>query len=137
MTLIEGPPEQRTPSAIVKLSRAGLLCTLFVLLGCGTQEIGTGVVLWSPDESVVESGSLVTILSQSDISDTYQVRIDSLDEPLEIERWRVELFIERDAAQARAAEYAASLDGNTQLYARATRNALPMRSDANPSASTV
>ncbi|MFW6312410.1 MAG: SH3 domain-containing protein [Spirochaetota bacterium] len=137
MTPIEKPAGKRTPSVIANLSRAGLLCTVFALIACATQDIGTGVVLWSPDESVIESGSVVSVLSESDISDTYEITADTLDEPIEIERWRIDLFAEPEAAQARAAEYAASLEGNTQLYARATRNALPMRSDATPSSSTV
>jgi len=99
-----------------------------VFAGCGQRELGSGVVLWSPDETTIASGSVVTVLSESDISDTYTVTADQASEPLEIVRWRVALFEDAETAAARAREYAASLDGNALLRARARRNALPMRS---------
>ncbi|MFW5684518.1 MAG: SH3 domain-containing protein [Spirochaetota bacterium] len=110
----------------------GLIVLAAVLLtGCGDNGIGAGVVLWSPDESVVRSGSVVTVLAESSISDTYRIAAEEIEEPFELERWRVEFFDAEPEAEARAADYAAAFDGNTTLYARATRNALPIREDAN------
>lgn len=115
----------RTASYLTVLTIAALA----VLGACGSPSIGTGVVLWSPDEAVIRSGSVVAVLSQSDITDTYRVSAEELAEPLEIARWRVELHAEESAAATRAAAYAAALDGNASLHARATRSALPIRSE--------
>lgn len=116
---------------------AATLCLTLVLAGCGTRSIGAGVVLWSPDESVVESGSVVTVRSESDLNDSYTIASDTLEEPLELARWRVSFHEDGETARAAAAEYAAAFDGTTTLYARATRNALPIRSDAQASATNT
>ena len=100
-----------------------------ILIACSPSDIGTGVILWSPDESVVRSGSVVSVISQSEISNTYRVSGAGLTEPFEVDRWRVELFVEKDPAEAFATRYRDSLGGNPALLARATRNALPIRSD--------
>ncbi len=117
-------------------SRLTLLMIAFsALLGaCGSRTIGTGVILWSPEETVIRSGSVVTVLSQSDITDTYRVSADELVEPLDIARWRVEVHAEETTARMRAAEYLSALEGNPSLHARATRSALPLRSEPRASA---
>lgn len=122
--------------ALRAASRLILLTIAFsaVLGACGSRTIGTGVVLWSPDETVIRSGSVVTILSQSDITDTFRVSADELMEPLDITRWRVELHPEETAARTRAAEYVSALEGNPSLHARATRSALPIRSEPRAAA---
>ncbi len=102
---------------------------LTVLAACAPSAIGSGVILWSPDESVVRSGSVVTVVSQSDINNTFRVSGASLREPIDLDRWRIELFTEKEAADAYAARYRDSLDGKPSLVARATRNALPMRAE--------
>lgn len=119
------------PAAPLRIALlAGLLVLSLGLTACGTRSVGTGVLLWSPDESMLESGSVVNVRSESDLNDSYTITSQALEEPLEIVRWRVAFYEEEESARAAAAEYETAFDGNTTLYARATRNALPMRSDA-------
>ena len=105
-----------------------------ILVACGPSSIGTGVILWSPDESLVRSGAVVSVVSQSEITDTYRVSGAGLGEPLDVDRWRVELFSENEPAEVFAAAYRDSLDGNPSLLARATRNALPIRAEPRAAA---
>lgn len=110
-----------------------MLWTLAV--GCQPRVIGYGVVLWSPDEQLVPSGSVVQVRSESDLTDTYELAaetVEGADDPVELERWRVELFETPEEAEARATDYAGAFDGNPRLYARATRNALPIRANPSP-----
>jgi len=116
---------------------AALLILSFALIGCGSSTEGYGVLLWSPNESILESGSVVTVQSQSDLNDTYTIAGDALEEPTEIARWRLDFYEEEEPARAAATEYAAGFDGTTTLYARATRNALPIRSDAQAGATNT
>lgn len=118
-------------------SVALLLVASLLLAACADRTVGSGVVLWSPDEELIRSGSVVTVVSESDITNTYVVEAEVLGEPLELPRWRVELFESSEEAEAYAAEYAASFDGSTTLYARATRNALPIRTEARASATNT
>lgn len=114
-----------------------LLVSLLALAACAERTVGSGVILWSPDEQLIRSGSLVTVVSESDITDTYVVEAETLNDPLELPRWRVELFESEGVAQAYAADYAAAFDGSTTLYARATRNALPIRTEPRASATNT
>ena len=118
------------------LSRLAKPITLLLfstyLVACGDGSAGAGVVLWSPDEESIESGTVVTLLTDSDLSETYIVEADTLDGPFELPRWRVQAFESRSEAVRFAEMYAAELEGNTTLYARAGRNALPLRSSPEP-----
>ncbi|MFW5741809.1 MAG: SH3 domain-containing protein [Spirochaetota bacterium] len=116
---------------------AALLILSLALIGCGSRTVGYGVLLWSPDESMLESGSVVTVQSQSDLTDTYTISAAELEEPTEIARWRLEFYEEEASARGAATEYEAAFEGTTTLYARATRNALPIRSDAQADASNT
>ncbi len=120
-------------SAVSRISLLFLVLSA-ALWGCGDRPLGTGVVLWSPDESLLRSASVVSVLSQSEITDTYRVSADELAEPLDIERWRVELHDDADRARTRASEFASALEGNPSLHARATRSALPVRSEPRAAA---
>lgn len=121
--------------------RTALVAILFVLAlaltGCETRSIGSGVLLWSPDESTIQSGSVVTVRSESEISDAYTISSQALEGPMEIESWRLDLYEEEESARAAAAEYANALDGNTTLYARALRNALPIRDEPQAGATNT
>ncbi|MFW5686263.1 MAG: SH3 domain-containing protein [Spirochaetota bacterium] len=119
--------------------RAAILLTivLTLLAACGNRVIGYGVVLWSPDEALIASGSTVSIVSESDLNDTYTVTADALDGRVDLARWRVERYLTAEEAAAHAAEYEESFDGNTRLHARALRNALPMRSAPTPGSSNT
>ncbi|MEE8441997.1 MAG: SH3 domain-containing protein, partial [Spirochaetia bacterium] len=104
------------------------------LVGC-SRPLGYGVLLWSTDEDEIASGSVVSVVSQSDLQDTYLIRIEanrpdtnSVDPDsgqLTLTRWRVRFFeAEEDATRDAAANQELAT-----VYARSLRNALPMRSD--------
>jgi hypothetical protein len=117
-------------SAVVRLRNLFLIVLpFFLVLSCGSPAIGYGVLLWAPDDSGLTSGDVVTVNAESEISDSYSVVADGQSDQIEIPRWRVEFYETRDAAGQRAAEYSAVFDGKTTLRARATRNALPIRSE--------
>lgn len=124
-------------STIPRFTTAALLAAIALLAGCSSRAIGHGVVLWSGDESALESGSVVAVLAESELNDSYTIAVDGTDEQLEVARWRIGFHPDEESARAEAAEYAAAFDGNTTLYARATRNALPMRSEAAPGATNT
>ncbi len=114
---------------LVRASRLALILSFVaIVLSCGSAPIGYGVVLWAPDGSDMESGELVTVIDESEITDTFTVVAADGSESI-LPRWRIDFFeVEADAA-ARADNYVSVFDGNTGLMARATRNALPIRSD--------
>lgn len=113
--------------------RTLLLLLIFALaLSACSRSIGYGVVLWSDNEDALPSGTVVTIVSQSDIHDTYEIRSDT--GPVEtLARWRVRFHQTEEDAAADALAYA----DLAQVYARSTRNALPMRSDPGIAADNI
>jgi len=80
-------------------------------------------------EETLVSGSVVSVTNESDLNDTYTIEDALLESPVTLERWRVDLYETEEEAVAAAESYSSQLDGNTRLYARAGRNALPMRSE--------
>lgn len=88
-----------------------VLAVLFlslVGLSCGPRVIDQALVIWSPDEESLASGSIVDILTESDLRDSYNIRyVDSEEREqfIEIERWRLQRADNRDALQALQQEY--------------------------------
>ena len=115
----------RPPSRTFRLLISGIsiLLAAFLVAGCGRQ-LGHGVLLWSPDEEALPSGSVVPVLSESNLADTYTLWRPAGNDQIEIARWRVRYFPDAEGAAAFARAYS-EVAG---LYARAARNALPMRS---------
>jgi len=99
-----------------------ILAVTATLSGC-TRRLGYGVLLWSPNEEEIASGSVVSVVSQSDIQDSYLVRLDTDASETSIARWRVRFFETEEEAFSRGAEY----EELATVYARSGRNALPMR----------
>jgi len=99
-----------------------------LVLSCAADVAGYGVLLASPEEDQIESGSVVTIIAESEVTRSYVITADELEENLQLPQWRVAAFDTRDDAERYRDEYQAMFDGNTTLYARAGRNALPIRS---------
>ncbi|HUX51145.1 MAG TPA: hypothetical protein VMW73_10130, partial [Spirochaetia bacterium] len=48
----------------------GAIALSMLLASCGSRAIGFGVVIWSDNEQVLATGSIVPILDQSTISNT-------------------------------------------------------------------
>ena len=96
---------------------------------CGGNRIGYGVLLWSVDEEVLPSGSVVQIVSESRINKTYGVQgIDSKN-GFALPDHRVAFFKKKDDAAAFADQY----KEHAPFLAYAEGDGLPIRD--KPSAS--
>lgn len=101
-----------------------ILAVSVTLTGCN-RRLGYGVLLWSEDENEIASGSVVSVVSESDLQDTYMIRSDASPVETAVARWRVRFF----ETEADAAGDATAYQELATVYARSRRNALPMRSD--------
>lgn len=96
---------------------------MITLLTSCNRKIGSGVVLWSENEDIITSGSIVNIYEESRIRHTYTVgEIDSK-ETLEMDTWRISFF--EKLADAKA--YRESYSPYFTSYAYSTRQGLPIR----------
>ena len=102
-----------------------LLVLLLTLMsfGCGRRSIGYGVVLWSPEEQVVPTGSVVPVYEESRIKKTYIIASPTQKAPYEIQASRVQFFKSRKEAET----FASSFEPVRYLYAISERRALPIR----------
>jgi hypothetical protein len=99
-----------------------LLFLVFISVSC-SRSLGYGVVLWSPDEVSVTTGSVVKVRSKIERKSVYRINIDK--NIYEIDQWRIALFRSRNAANDYAAAYAPYTRKYVELY---QRRSLPMRS---------
>jgi len=96
----------------------------FILLSC-QGKIGFGVVLWSPDDEKLANGTLVVVLSESKISNSYMIKLPDSKEKMELPLWRIEFFEKEIEAQGYQQNYAPWVE----YYATNQKRALPMRSE--------
>ncbi|MFW6368567.1 MAG: SH3 domain-containing protein [Spirochaetota bacterium] len=99
-----------------------LVIVSFLLQACSSDNLGTGVVLWSTDELNASPGEIVSVIEENDSTETYLIDRDE-QEPVTIEKFRVELFDSREEAESFADEY----DEVAPLYAKSRLRALPVR----------
>ncbi len=95
-----------------------------MLTGCGN--LGTGVILWPPEDSRWQPGDLVVVKDDSFLRKTYIVNLPNqrrLKE--EVDQWRIKLFKKEKDAEA----WAASLGEWKDVYAECLYQGLPMRSE--------
>lgn len=106
---------------------------LFFVSSCTSPYINYGVLLWAPsgnEDAGIGNGDFVGIKSSSDIRNIFTVQPlpETGAEPIDLERWRVRVFSDREEAEAYAQEYAQF----SQVYARSQTQGLPIRiSDDN------
>lgn len=103
-----------------------LLITAFFILSlasCTGRKIGFGVLLWSTDESILQSGEVVQVISDSRIHETYIIKGLKEDKHLELDMKRVAFFKKKKEAQA----YAEAYRPFAQTAALVTTDGLPMR----------
>jgi hypothetical protein len=99
---------------------------LALLLGsCGSDKARYGVVLLSPNEDALSTGSTVRLTDRSDINETYTVTSSDSDERFEIATWRVKGFTDSSKAEQYAREYAP----NVNLYANNLHDGLAVREE--------
>lgn len=110
----------------MKRTIPAILAIIFISLLSGCGNIGTGIVLWPPDDSRWEPGDLATVKDESFLRNTYIINLPQqrrLKE--EIDQWRVRLFKrERDAIA-----WAESMGEWRDVYAECLYQGLPMRSE--------
>ena len=79
-----------------------ILTVFFIIIitftSCSQKILGYGTILWAPEDSLFSTGQTVTIISESELADVYLLNDGSSEEPVQMERWRVEFF--EDAALA-------------------------------------
>lgn len=117
------------------MSAKTLVFRLFILLvlpglflSCGPKNIGYGVVVWSPEEQLVPTGSLVPVYEDSSIRDVYVIGTEGDSESLyEMPRSRVAFFNKEKDAESFAADYARY----KVLYAITLKDGLAIRSEAD------
>ncbi|TVR90652.1 MAG: hypothetical protein EA428_07910 [Spirochaetaceae bacterium] len=136
---------QLTTSLLSRAWRSGIGLIFVTLLSvafisCGDRPIGYGVLLWPEDPDYLDAGSILTLMSESNITDSYWAKYrpnqdsaaagteDSSNNNAtmledEFSRFRVRKFETQEAALEFAQEFS-ELAGT---YARSQRDALPIR----------
>ncbi len=112
----------------MKALRIAFTLTLIVgllVMGCARRPREHGVLLWSPDEERASSGTLLAVVDESDISDTYTVVGLDNEDKAELPRRLVRVFDSEEQAAAFKAEY----QDFARLYGRSERRALPIRAE--------
>ncbi|NJL72306.1 MAG: SH3 domain-containing protein [Candidatus Competibacteraceae bacterium] len=102
---------------------AFMVFALLGLAGCGRRVEGYGVLLWSPDESVHKTGSVVPIYEESRIKARSIIPGPNNKGSLEVESWRLANLGSKRKAESYAEDFAELSD----LFAFSSRNALPVR----------
>ncbi len=111
---------------------ACVTATLF-LGGCGQNGKKYGVLIWSENEAAMPTGTIVLVVDESQLNNTYTIRLQDSRERTETARWRILVFDSADMArqfQEKTAKY-------VPVFAKALRNALPLRSEPNQGADRV
>lgn len=110
-----------------------LLLSVSLLAACGGGSQGYGVVLWPPENSALEFGTIVTITNSSDIEETYTLRLPDGGERITIPQWRIDVF----GSEERAREFAAQFEQFADSFGEAERQALPVRSEQDRTSEIV
>lgn len=109
-----------------RLYKGAILLFLAVLaFGCSAGH-GYGVLLWSPDESLIQTGSIVKIKEKSSFQETFLVKYKK--EKMLVPIFSVEVFEKEGAAKKFRKEYEEFLN----MYATCEKRGLPLREDPAP-----
>lgn len=102
-----------------------LITILLLVVSCGGRPIAHGVLLWAPEESEIPNGQLLEITAESQLNNSYTVRTPEMEGQLTLPSWRIASFREQEEAIEYANEYAPY----AETFARAQRQALPVRAE--------
>ncbi|MFO7848688.1 MAG: SH3 domain-containing protein [Spirochaetia bacterium] len=105
-----------------------LLPVLFT--GCGGSPEGYGVVLLSPNDQSIETGTLVAVEERSSLRETFTISPLEEKESIQVDQWRVEFFEEKEEARTFADSYSEYIP----IFAENLRDGLAVRE--NPSTSS-
>ena len=112
---------------------APVLLVLLLPLGSCSRTIGYALMLWGQEDGPVATGQIVPVRQESQIQDTYLVRLPGGKELAEIPIWRMRFFPDREEALQGANEYAPF----QELFAYSQRDGLPLREQANQEARRI
>ncbi|MDR2588898.1 MAG: SH3 domain-containing protein [Spirochaetales bacterium] len=105
---------------------AGVFAAMLFFVSCGPRKIGYGMVVWSDNEAVRQTGSVIPVYGASRLKQTYTApnpTPESSRAVAEIPQWRLQFFTDEGDARSFAEGFAEVRD----LYATSNRNALPVR----------
>lgn len=114
--------------------RVALFAVLFVVLllaSCGQNAIGYGVVVWSEDERVLPTSTIVPVLKESEVYDSYTLAVG--DKKIGVPRWQLMFFSSREEAE----RFVAGMGRFASVYAKAAVNALKVRQNPNSTADVL
>lgn len=75
-----------------KLYLVIMILVSLLSVSCGKKYIGYGVLLWSPNEEILQTGATLPIISESKLNDTYTVQKSDSKEQIELPKWRLDVF---------------------------------------------
>lgn len=116
-----------------KLLLAALLLSVLLFPSACSRTIGYGLVLWAGEDSPVQTGEILPVQQESQIQETYLIRLPGSRELAEIPAWRMRLFPDKEEAIRGAEEYAPY----QALFAYSRRDGLPLREEADQEARRV
>lgn len=102
-----------------------LIIPLLLVVSCGRRPIAYGVLLWAPEESELPNGQLLEITGESQLNNAYSVTTPEIEEEITFPMWRIASFPEQEDAM----EYANGYAPYVESFARAKRQALPVRAE--------
>jgi hypothetical protein len=107
------------------ITLACIVVTVLLVFACGGRPQGHGVLLWSPQEDLVETGSMVPVYEESTINNTYTIGIPDSKERMEIDAWRLRYFRKK----REASEYASTYQKYKNQIAIVAKDGLPIRKE--------
>ena len=107
---------------ILLLTTALLILT--ILTSCN-RKIGSGVVLWSADDSAIESGTVVHIYEESKIRQSYTFAPAGSKERIEMDQWRIQFYDKFKNAEKFSERYSPYM----KSFAYSNRQGLPVREE--------
>ncbi len=103
----------------------GLIIIILTFVSCNKNVLGYGTVLWSMDENSISTGQYITVISESELADVYLISVESSNDPVQIDRWRVALFED----QIQAEKNSKTVTEFKNIYARNLKDGLLIREE--------
>ena len=104
--------------------RPTFLALLFLaVISCGAGKLGYGVILWSSDNQQFPTGSVVHVMEESRIKETYTIRNNETKNTAELPRYLVSFFKKKSDAEGYAGRYSEY----APLLGKAEKDGLPVR----------
>ena len=106
-----------------KIILTALTLIILTLFTSCNRKIGSGVILWTEENSTIKNGTVVSIYEESKIRTTYTVAELGSKETVELDQWRINFFDKEQDAREFAEAYSPYLTS----FAFSERQGLPIR----------